>query len=104
MPSVQPTHATTDMRWAGERVGPERVLGAIVEVPKAEVEAAVQQVVESEIPNLWIHMGCETPAALALAREAGIDVRHGTCAVMYTQPGFSFHSIHKGIMKLLGKY
>lgn len=26
--SMQPTHATSDMRWAEERVGPERVLGA----------------------------------------------------------------------------
>ena len=25
LPSVQPTHATSDMRWAGERLGPERV-------------------------------------------------------------------------------
>jgi predicted amidohydrolase YtcJ len=26
--SMQPTHATTDMRWALDRVGPKRVLGA----------------------------------------------------------------------------
>jgi len=25
IPSVQPTHATSDMRWAGDRLGPERV-------------------------------------------------------------------------------
>lgn len=28
IPSVQPTHATSDMYWAGERLGPERVKGA----------------------------------------------------------------------------
>lgn len=28
VPSVQPTHATSDMRWAEQRVGSERVLGA----------------------------------------------------------------------------
>lgn len=28
VPSVQPTHATTDMRWAGDRLGPRRVQGA----------------------------------------------------------------------------
>ncbi len=26
--SVQPTHATSDMYWAGERIGPERIAGA----------------------------------------------------------------------------
>ena len=28
LPSMQPTHCTSDMYWAGERVGPERVKGA----------------------------------------------------------------------------
>jgi len=28
VPSVQPTHATSDMYWAGDRLGPERVKGA----------------------------------------------------------------------------
>src|SRR5262245_1669358 len=28
IPSMQPTHATSDMRWAEARLGPERVLGA----------------------------------------------------------------------------
>jgi len=28
IPSVQPTHATSDMYWAGQRVGPERIKGA----------------------------------------------------------------------------
>ena len=28
VPSVQPTHATSDMYWAGERLGPQRVKGA----------------------------------------------------------------------------
>lgn len=28
VPSMQPTHATSDMRWAEDRVGPERVKGA----------------------------------------------------------------------------
>jgi predicted amidohydrolase YtcJ len=28
IPSVQPTHCTSDMRWAADRLGPERVKGA----------------------------------------------------------------------------
>jgi len=28
LPSVQPTHATSDMYWAGDRVGPDRIKGA----------------------------------------------------------------------------
>jgi predicted amidohydrolase YtcJ len=28
VPSMQPTHCTSDMRWAGERLGPDRLVGA----------------------------------------------------------------------------
>ena len=28
IPSVQPTHATSDMPWAQDRVGPARIVGA----------------------------------------------------------------------------
>src|SRR5260370_6785796 len=28
VPSMQPTHCTSDMRWAGERLAPERLVGA----------------------------------------------------------------------------
>jgi hypothetical protein len=28
VPSMQPTHCTSDMRWAGERLGPDRLAGA----------------------------------------------------------------------------
>jgi len=49
-------------------------------------------------------MGTETPEALDLAGEKGINVRSGTCAVMYLKQGFSYHSLHKWIAKLIGKF
>ncbi len=48
IPSVQPTHATSDMYWAGDRVGPERVKGAY----------AYKQLLEQ---NGWIPMGTDFP-------------------------------------------
>ena len=49
-------------------------------------------------------MAHDTPEAVALAKEKGINLRTGTCAVMYLNPGLSYHSIHKLIMKATGKY
>ncbi len=83
---------------------PEKVEAVIIETLKEETRDWVAKAAEAGIRNVWIHMGCETPEALELAREKGLNVRHGTCAVMYLIPGFSFHSIHKWISKLLGKY
>ncbi|HWR32213.1 MAG TPA: amidohydrolase [Chitinophagaceae bacterium] len=48
IPSVQPTHATSDMYWAGDRLGTERVKGAY----------AYKQLLEQ---NGWMPLGTDFP-------------------------------------------
>lgn len=48
IPSVQPTHATSDMYWAGDRLGPERVKGAY----------AYRQLLDQ---NGWLALGTDFP-------------------------------------------
>jgi predicted amidohydrolase YtcJ len=48
IPSVQPTHATSDMYWAGDRLGSERVKGAY----------AYKQLMDQ---NGWIPLGTDFP-------------------------------------------
>jgi predicted amidohydrolase YtcJ len=48
IPSIQPTHATSDMYWAGDRVGPERIKGAY----------AFKQLLNE---NGWIPLGTDFP-------------------------------------------
>jgi predicted amidohydrolase YtcJ len=48
IPSVQPTHATSDMYWAGDRLGPVRVKGAY----------AYKQLLQQ---NSWIPLGTDFP-------------------------------------------
>ncbi len=48
VPSVQPTHATSDMYWAGDRLGPVRVKGAY----------AFKQLLKE---NNWIPLGTDFP-------------------------------------------
>ena len=83
---------------------PEQVDAVVLEVPKQETEAWVAKAADAGIQKLWIHMNRDTPEALALARKRGMQVHTGTCAVMYVTRGFSYHSLHKWINQLLGKY
>lgn len=83
---------------------PDGVEAAILELPKEETKDWVGKVADAGIKNLWIHMKTDTPEALALAKEKGLNVLSGTCAVMYVTQGFTHCSIHKWIFKLLGKY
>lgn len=83
---------------------PQRPEAVIIEVPKEGTRDWVARAAEAGVKDVWVHMGDETPQAVALAGEMGINLRTGTCAVMYLRPGLSYHSIHKAIMKALGKY
>ena len=83
---------------------PEPVEGVVVEVPRDKTMSAVEQVVAAGIKDLWLHMKTDTPEVLELCKREEINVRTGGCAVMYTQQGFSYHSIHRGLVKLFGKY
>jgi predicted CoA-binding protein len=83
---------------------PEKVEAVVLETPKNETEEWVRKAADAGVRNVWIHMGRETPEALALAKERGLEVLTGTCAVMYVRQGLSYHSIHKWINQLIGKY
>ncbi|MBI5535213.1 MAG: CoA-binding protein [Deltaproteobacteria bacterium] len=82
----------------------EPVDGLVIEVPREETRSWVEQAAAAGIKRVWIHMNRDTPEALSLAREKGIEVCTGTCAVQYLTTGFSPHAIHRTIRKILGRY
>jgi predicted CoA-binding protein len=93
-----------DRAYPGLTALPEAVQGVILEVPKEETRDWVAAAADAGVRDVWVHMAHDTPEAVALAEERGINLRTGTCAVMYLQHGLSYHSVHKWIMQALGKY
>jgi predicted CoA-binding protein len=83
---------------------PEKVEALVLEVPPDETATWVGRAADAGIRDVWIHMGRDTPEALALAKERGLQVLTGTCAVMYVKPGFSYHTLHKWANQLTGRY
>ena len=67
-------------------------------------EEWIRKAADAGIRHVWIHMNRETPEALAVAKERGLDVLTGTCAVMYVEPGFTYHTLHKWVNQLTGRY
>jgi|BarGraNGADG00212_2_1021979.scaffolds.fasta_scaffold06223_4 uncharacterized protein len=76
----------------------------VLELPKDETASWVQKAADAGIKKVWMHQMTDTPEALAIAREHGMEVCSGTCAVMYNVPGFSGHAPHRWIMKLTKKF
>ena len=83
---------------------PAKVDAVVFEVPREETLDLVRQAAEAGIRNVWIHANRDTPEAVELARQKGLNVLTGACAVMYVKQGFSYHSLHKWVNRLLGKY
>jgi hypothetical protein len=82
---------------------PEQVQGVVIEVPREESASWIERAAEAGVKDVWLHMGTDTPEAHAAAAKHGINMRHGTCAVMYVRGGFP-HSVHRFIRKALGRY
>jgi predicted CoA-binding protein len=83
---------------------PEKVDGIVIEVPARETIRWIEQAIAAGIKDVWIHRNRESEEALTLAKQSGINVRTGTCAVMYVTPQFTGHSIHRWIQKLRRVY
>jgi predicted CoA-binding protein len=92
-----------DKTWPDLSALPGPVDGVVLEVPAAETAAWVKAAADAGIAHVWIHMGRETPEALAVAKERGIHVRTGTCAVQYLDKRFP-HNIHKLLRKATGNW
>jgi predicted CoA-binding protein len=103
---IDPSAATIDgdATYPDLAALPAAVEALVIEVPKPETKDWVARAAAAGIKDVWIHMAHDTPEAQALAQAHGINLRTGTCAVMYLQPGFSPHGLHALIMKAMGKY
>ncbi len=93
-----------DTTYPDLRSLPQKVDGVVVEVPREETLDVLRQAAAAGIKNVWVHMNRDTPEAVTFARQNGLNLLTGTCAVMYVSQGFSAHAIHKWLNKLLGKY
>ena len=92
-----------DPAYADFEALPEKVQAVVVEVPREETLDWVEKAAQAGISELWIHANTGSPEALALAREKGMAVRHGTCAVQYLDKGFP-HNLHAFVRKLFRQY
>jgi predicted CoA-binding protein len=81
---------------------PAPVDAVVIETPPEETAGWVRRAAEAGVKDVWIHQGRQTPEALELAHRHGINLRHGTCAVMYLADGV--HRIHRWVDRVRGVY
>jgi predicted CoA-binding protein len=82
---------------------PEPVGGAVVIVPRAEVENVVKDVAQAGIRRVWIQQQSETKAAIQYCEANGISVIYNECVLMFAEPSAFFHKMHRFVWGVAGK-
>ena len=82
---------------------PEPVGGAVVLVPRAQMEQVVREAARAGIRRVWIQQFCETAAAIRFCEENGLSVISGQCILMFAEPVSFNHRVHRWLWKLIGK-
>ena len=82
----------------------KQIDGIITLVPPSETENLVQAAHDLNIKNVWMQQGSQSNSAIQFCKEKEINVVYGECILMFAEPVKSFHSFHRWINKLVGKY
>jgi predicted CoA-binding protein len=53
--------------------------------------------------KVWLQQGAESPEALALARDLGLNLVARKCVLMYAPPVRSLHAWHRAFARLFGQ-
>jgi uncharacterized protein len=85
------------------RALPGPVDGAVIVVPAQQTESVVHDAVAAGVRRLWIQQRSETPSALKLCQDEGIEVISGECLFMFANPVGSMHKMHRFFRRLTGK-
>lgn len=82
---------------------PGEVTAAIVLTPKNNTLDTVQQLINKGIKHIWIQQKAETREAIELALKNQVQLVHGKCIFMFSDPVTGGHKFHKTLLKFFGK-
>jgi len=80
-----------------------QVDGVLVTVSPQHAVSVLREAALIGLKNVWLQQGAESPEALALARDLGLDLVVGKCVLMYAPPVRSFHAWHRAFARLFGQ-
>ncbi|MCU0372307.1 MAG: CoA-binding protein [Ignavibacteria bacterium] len=76
---------------------------AIIFLSPENTEKVLPDIVNSGIKNIWIQQRSESEKAISFCRENGINLIHGECILMFSEPVTFIHKVHRWINRVAGK-
>ncbi len=81
---------------------PKEANNIVVLTSPSRTASVVRQAIEKGVKNIWIQQKSETPEAILLCDEAGINLISHHCIFMFSQAQ-GVHKFHYNIMRFFGK-
>jgi uncharacterized protein len=78
--------------------------GIVVSVPPPQALKVLRDAASISLKNVWLQRGAESPEALVLAKELGLNLVTKKCVLMYMEPVRSIHAFHRTLARWFGKY
>lgn len=79
-------------------------LGGVIVIAGPEgARRAIRECVDLGIKKVWLYPGSKCGEAINLAREGGIELIYRACPLLYLEPVKFPHSLHRWIVRVLGK-
>jgi predicted CoA-binding protein len=75
---------------------------ALIVTSKQHVPELLRQAATAGIKRVWLQQGAESPEALVVGKELGLDVIAGQCILMHASPTGP-HAFHRCLVKLFGR-
>lgn len=103
---VHPELTTIDgVKCVKEIAGlPDNTGSAIIVVHPEEAVNILAQCHARGINNVWLQQGAESDEAIAFAKDHSMNLVHGKCVLMFTEPVRSIHAVHRWFSKVTGNY
>ena len=83
---------------------PSNVDCAVIGLTKINPADTIEDLNKKGIKKCWIHWRTETPEVKRKCIESQMQCITGKCPMIYLGHGLSIHAMHRGVVKLLGKY
>ena len=81
----------------------EKIDGVLVAVSSGQVLQVLRQAAEIGVKNVWLQQQTESPEAISLGQQLGLNLVSGKCILMYAPPIRSYHAWHRGFMRVFGR-
>lgn len=80
------------------------VEGVFINITPSKVLKVLQDAHQANVKYIWLQQGSESREALQYGKDHGLSIASNGCILMYYEPVKSFHSFHRWVWKLVGKY